>query len=115
MALYIAGIMYVSIMATALILNGAFALLGLIPEGKSDVAQLTQFKLDYTFFLNMVAALIAAAQGVLSWQQKKHADSGSNHDHDDGEGLSVKRLATYVFLVLLAGGLVAYVVTGGTG
>ena len=101
-------------MATALILNGAFAFLGLIPEGKSDVAQLTQFKLDYTFFLNMVAALIAAAQGVLSWQQKKHADSGSNHDHDDGEG-SVKRLATYVFLVLLAGGLVAYVVTGGTG
>lgn len=37
-ALYIAGVMYVSIVATALILNGLFSLLGIVPESARVVS-----------------------------------------------------------------------------
>jgi hypothetical protein len=49
MALYIAATMFVSIVVTALILNGVFALLGIVPKSSKTISELTQFKIDYTF------------------------------------------------------------------
>ena len=111
-ALYIAAIMYVSIVATALILNGSFALLGIIPEGRSEVAQLTQFKIDYTFYMNIVAVFLVAAQVVLHRQRQ---DDGGGHDHGDDDGPGAKRIAAYIALLVVVGGLVAFFVTGGAG
>jgi len=45
-ALYIAGIMYISIVATALILDSAFTVFGVVPEGRKAVSDIAQFKLD---------------------------------------------------------------------
>jgi hypothetical protein len=44
-----------------------------------------------------------------------HEDGGQGHDHDhgSGDGLSVKRLIVYLFIGVLAVGLVAYALTGG--
>jgi len=60
-ALYIAGIMYISIVLTALILNGLFSVLGIVPESARVVSEITQFKIDYTFWMNIVFTFIAAA------------------------------------------------------
>lgn len=73
-ALYIAGIMYISIVITALILNGLFTLLGIVPESARVVSEITQFKIDYTFWMNIVFTFIA---GVLLWLNKKYLQ---NHD-----------------------------------
>ncbi|NIS38625.1 permease, partial [Candidatus Saccharibacteria bacterium] len=73
-ALYIAGVMFVSIVLTALILNGLFSVLNIIPESRRVVSEITQFKIDYTFWMNLVFVWIA---GWLVWQNKRYLD---NHD-----------------------------------
>ena len=115
-ALYIAGIMFVSIVTTALILNGAFALAGWVPEGAREIAGLTQFKIDYTFWMNIVSVAVVGGQLYLRRQHRRmHEDDGHGHDHDHGsDGLSVKRLVVYLFIAVLVGGLLAFGVTGGT-
>ena len=59
-ALSIAGIMFVSIVATALLLNGAFSLLGIVPHSAKAVQEVTQFKIDYTFWMNIVFIAVTA-------------------------------------------------------
>ncbi|MGK7295645.1 MAG: permease [Candidatus Wenzhouxiangella sp. M2_3B_020] len=113
-AFYIAGVMYVSIVITALVLNAGFGLLGLIPEGRSDVAQLTQFAFDYTFYMNVVAVVVVGAQVYLKRQRERH-EEGGGHDHGDDGGVSIKRLVVYAFILVLLVGLVAYFITGGVG
>ncbi len=112
LALYIAGIMYISIVATALILHYAFALLGITPESARAVAEVAQFKLDYTFWLNLA---FVAVTGWLIYLHRQHLREHVKGDMDHGGKLTVKRAIVYLFLVILAGGLVAYVLTGGTG
>jgi uncharacterized membrane protein YraQ (UPF0718 family) len=108
-ALYVAGIMFVSIVATALLLNGAFELMGWVPQGAKEIAGLTQFRVDYTFWMNVVAAVVVAGQILL---HRQHGDMHEKHEHDHGSGgMTVKRIISYGFIALLLGGLVAYAVT----
>ena len=73
-ALYIAGVMFVSIVLTALILNGLFTLLDIVPESRRTVSNITQFKIDYTFWMNLVFVWIA---GWLIWQNKAYLKNHS--------------------------------------
>src|SRR6056297_356815 len=66
-ALYIAGIMYVSMVATALLLHVGFGVTGLTPESTRAVEEVTRFKIDYTFWLNVVSVL---AVGTLAWAHR---------------------------------------------
>ncbi|MGD8377045.1 MAG: permease [Acidobacteriota bacterium] len=59
-AVYIAGIMFASIVITALTLHYGFGALGIIPESGHRVAETVQFALDYTFYLNLLFAGVAA-------------------------------------------------------
>lgn len=61
-AFLIAGVMFVSIVATALCLAGAVAALGIEPSTQKVVEETTRFAVDYTFWLNMG---LAVAGGVL--------------------------------------------------
>ena len=110
-ALYIAGIMYVSIVATALILDGAFTLLGIVPEGRKAVSDIAQFKFDYTFWMNLVSVGIVVAMVSLG-RKYRLSQQGQDHDHDHGEdGVNIKRAVAYLFAIVLVGGLMAYLIT----
>jgi len=112
LALYIAGIMYIAIVATALILHFLFGLFGITPESARAVSDVAQFKIDYTFWLNLVFVLVAGAMTVLHRRHlKQHVEGQMEH----GGGLTVKRVIVYAFMLTLIGGLVAYLLTGGTG
>ena len=112
LALYIAGVMFIAIVATALILHYAFALLGITPESARAVSDVAQFKIDYTFWLNLLFVAVTAGLIYLHRRHlKEHMEGGMDH----GGGLSLKRVIVYLFMLILAGGLVAFVVTGGTG
>ncbi len=112
-ALYIAGVMYASIVATALLLDGAFSLLGMVPESGRAVEETTRFAVDYTFWLNLVFALVAAALVALHRRWLREDADGADRDGDGMEGgVGAKRIAAWTALVLLAGGLVAAAVTG---
>jgi uncharacterized membrane protein YraQ (UPF0718 family) len=115
-ALYIAGIMFVSIVATALILSGLFTVLDLIPEGRGRaVEEIARFGIDYTFWLNLGFAVLASVMVLLNRAHRRSQQEMEGHDHDhddDGEG-AIKKWVVGFFLLILAGGLVAYMMTSG--
>ena len=107
-ALYIAGIMYVSIVATALILNGLFSLLGIVPESARVVSEITQFKIDYTFWMNIGFTVIA---GVLVWLHNKYKQSHSMKMMDMEGGGKLKKIAVSIFIIINVLGIIAFVYT----
>lgn len=60
-ALYLAGVFAVSAVVAGVAVHGLFALAGQLPTGAKDLSQLSAFRLDYTFWLNLVAAAVAVA------------------------------------------------------
>ncbi|MDX5360304.1 MAG: permease [Alphaproteobacteria bacterium] len=104
-ALYIAGVMYVSIVATALILTGAFTLLGIVPESGKAVSEVVRFQIDYTFWLNLAAI---ALTGAMLWLLRRHRRAhGSHHHQMEGDG-PLKRAAAKLAIAVLAAGSAAW-------
>ncbi|MCQ2003658.1 permease [Rhizobium sp. NRK18] len=80
-AAYMAGILFVTMVAAALIMDVAFSLLGIIPEGTIDIRnRLTEFSLDYTFWLNILFGALAV--WLFRLNHKHPMDHSHNHDHD---------------------------------
>ena len=62
MAAYIFGIFFITMVTTAILMDGAFSALHLIPATRPDVRGMVEsFSLNYTFWLNLIAA------GVVIW------------------------------------------------
>lgn len=107
-ALYIAGIMFISIVITALILNGLFSLLGIVPDSQRAIAEITKFKIDYTFWMNLIFVWIAA---WLAWQNKKYLQDHQMEMMKMEGGGRLKRTIVHLFIFILAAGLAAYLFT----
>jgi uncharacterized membrane protein YraQ (UPF0718 family) len=110
-ALYIAGIMFVSIVATALILHVGFGLLGITPESRRAVEDVVRFALDYTFWLNLLMVLVTVVMVYLHRQHlRQHEGTGGMT-----MGLSTwdrwKRRLTYLAILTVLGGLVSLLFT----
>jgi hypothetical protein len=107
-ALYIAGIMYVSIVITAVLLHYGFAFVGATPQGGSATQGGPSFAIDYTFYLNIASLAVVA----LMWRLKASAgdrdEGGHSHHHDHG-GSSTIEAQTVVTAIaataLLGGGI----------
>lgn len=105
-AFYIAGVMYISIVLTALILNYSFEFLNVLPEGSRKVAEITQFAIDYTFWFNLVFVFVVAVMLVFNFKAKKGVpDEGHEHGPD---GISFKRAIVYLFAVIVFLGLLVH-------
>jgi uncharacterized membrane protein YraQ (UPF0718 family) len=110
MALYIAATMFVSIVLTALVLNTAFGVLGIVPESRRAVSEITRFKLDYTFWMNLAAVGVVVLMGI--FRKKHHRRQGAGGDETGhGGGLSPKRVIAYLFAAVLLIGLAAFFLT----
>jgi uncharacterized membrane protein YraQ (UPF0718 family) len=107
-ALYIAGVMYISIVFTALILNGLFSLLGIVPESARVVSEITQFKIDYTFWMNVVFTAIA---GALIWLNKKYLQNHKMKMMDMEGGGKLKNAAVSLFILINLVGLSLFIYT----
>jgi hypothetical protein len=108
-ALYIATVMYVSNVATALILNYLFGALGIIPENGRKVADVAQFSFDYTFYLNVV--FIGLAAGLFWLHRQHHREAHMDHKMNMKGGVGLKRIIALLFLAVLLVGLVVFLVT----
>jgi uncharacterized membrane protein YraQ (UPF0718 family) len=80
-ALYIAGVMYVSMVSTALLLHVGFAALGITPESQRVVDEVARFAVDYTFWLNLAMVFLA---GWLIWLHRRFLATGMG-----GEGMEM--------------------------
>ncbi|MFH5886002.1 permease [Halalkalibaculum sp. DA3122] len=107
-ALYIAGVMFVSIVLTALILNGLFSFLDIVPESRRVVSEITQFKIDYTFWMNLVFVWIA---GWLVWQNNRYLDNHDMKMMDMEGGGKIKKVAVTIFIIINVLGLSAFAYT----
>jgi uncharacterized membrane protein YraQ (UPF0718 family) len=105
-ALYIAGIMFVSVVLTALAMHYAFAVLGITPESSRRVEQAAQFAFDYTFVMNVIFALAAAGLVWLHTRHLRQTRGGMDH-HDHGKPGPKRAIAMLCLAVLLVG-LVAF-------
>ncbi len=117
-ALYIALIMYISMVSTALILNGAFAWFGITPESRRVVEEVTRIKIDYTFYLNLGFVLVSLGMAWLAYRYRRarREQSAGGHDHDHGgdAGVSLKRIVVYLCAAWLAAGLLLAAVVRGS-
>ncbi len=106
-ALYIAGVMFASIVVTALTMQGLYAALGAEPRTTRVVEEVARFGLDYTLWLNAAFALVAGALVRLSRSgggHGGHADHGG-HDHEMRPPGALKRWSTRLALAWLILGL----------
>jgi uncharacterized membrane protein YraQ (UPF0718 family) len=108
-ALYIAGVMFVSIVATALILHAGFGALGITPESGRVVEAVARFELDYTFWLNL---LFVAVAGWLVWLSRRHVRLEGVAEASEESGIGLKRSIAFLFATVLLGGLLAAAVGG---
>ncbi len=105
-ALYVAGVMFVSIVATALLLDASVSLLDLEPGAGRGEAVGGRFALDYTFFMNLGFVAVA---GAMVWLHHRHVgaqDDGGGRGDEEGGGLGPKRWLVYGCFALVGGGLV---------
>ena len=106
-ALYIAAVMYVSIVITALVLSGAFSALGIVPQSARAVSEVVRFGIDYTFWLNVAGAVLA---GVMGWLFMRHRRKhGTMHHEMEGDG-PLKTDAAWTATGVLALGLAAHLI-----
>jgi uncharacterized protein len=108
-ALYIAGVMYVSIVATALILNGLFSILDIVPESGKAVTEMVQFKVDYTFWLNLV--FIGVARWLVFLWRRHVKEQGAMAHEMEGDG-PIKTVAACVAMAVLTGGVISWALFG---
>jgi uncharacterized membrane protein YraQ (UPF0718 family) len=99
-AFYIAGVMWVSIVATALIIHYGFDALGMTPDSGRRVEDVVRFAFDYTFYLNIAFVAVAA---LLVWRAQRHDHGGMDHDMPGDSW--IKTVAAAVAVSILAIGV----------
>jgi len=108
-ALYIAGVMYISIVCTAMILHYIFDALKITPESGKRIGDVAQFALDYTFYLNIVFLAVAVA---LVWLHRRHKKEMKENKMDMGDGVGIKRIIALLSAFVLLAGMAAFAIAG---
>jgi uncharacterized membrane protein YraQ (UPF0718 family) len=111
-ALYISVIMYVSMVITGILLYSIFSVFGILPDSGQAVSAITQFKLDYTFWLNLLFLIVASG---LVWLHRGYVQSQSPtgehcHHGSSSSRLKPEKAIAYGFIVILLIGLTALMV-----
>ncbi len=101
-ALYIAGIMYISILCTALILDYGFEFFDALPEAVKRQADGRTFKIDYTFWFNIVFAVISSVLVYFNIKKKKKDGDWKGFNFLKG---GFKRMVVNLFALILLIGL----------
>lgn len=106
MSIYILLLLLVSLVFTSLSLHYGFDFFDLLPEStKGSISDRTFFKIDYTFYLNIVFILITAIFAYFAFFRKVKNDNKHNHEMADKGKLEVilKYLAVLAYLWLVGG------------
>ncbi|AVR44290.1 permease [Christiangramia fulva] len=104
-ALYIAVIMYVSIVFTALLLNYGFELVGFIPESTRKMAAGDAFKIDYTFWFNLFFIVLSI---ILVYFYIKKRKKEGDWNGILSKNFSFKRIVVYIFSLMVFSGLIIH-------
>jgi uncharacterized membrane protein YraQ (UPF0718 family) len=82
MAAYIAAVFYATMVLAAILMDMLFNAIGWVPARNPDIrAEMTDFSLDYTFWLNIVFAALAA---FLFWTAQRNPATHAHHCEHHG-------------------------------
>ncbi|TWD54418.1 hypothetical protein FB480_103329 [Agrobacterium vitis] len=85
MALYMAAVLFSAMAVSSLLMELVFSSLNLVPQPSSDIrAQLTQFSIDYTFWLNLMFGAGAIWLFWLNYKNPMHHGHSAHHSHHHG-------------------------------
>lgn len=103
-AFYVAGIMYVGMVSTAIILHYFFEFFGILPQSSRTVAGVMKFEIDYTFWFNLIFIVIAI---ILFNLAKKTPDKSMDMDMGSDKGISIKRVVAIFSILFVAASIIA--------
>ncbi|HEY0525119.1 MAG TPA: permease [Stellaceae bacterium] len=83
MAAYIFAVFYATMVVAALVMDLAFTALGWVPQPNPNIrAEMVDFRVDYTFWLNILFGALAAYFAYLNRKHPMtHDHGGAGHDH----------------------------------
>jgi uncharacterized membrane protein YraQ (UPF0718 family) len=82
MAAYIGAVFYVTMVASAMIMDLAFNALGWIPSSRANIrGEIGRFSIDYTFWLNLAFGLVALILFIIARRNPVRQDTHATH-HD---------------------------------
>lgn len=108
-ALYIAAVMFVSIVLTAFSMHYLFQFFSVTPGRVSEVSSADRFAFDYTFYFNIIFAGVAAA---LVWLHSRYVKSTGKGGSKMEGGISAKTVIALVFAAVVVTGIIAGLVNG---
>ncbi len=112
MALYIAGVMFAALVSASIILHYGFDIIGLLPEPStfSSITERNFFKMDYSFWLNILFIVLTGGSLALKHWGSSSEEHGHHHDHGSDESLIDKAVkwAAYLSFVWLGLGLILH-------
>jgi len=116
MSLYIAAIFLAAIVGAALIMHWSLDLLQLLPEGakKGGRQGAPEFKIGFTFWMNLVFLAITLVMAGLQWRMRRRMDHGG-HGHDQGGASRIERVLgvlSVLAILWLVGGVGVRFFTG---
>ncbi|MBF0706699.1 permease (plasmid) [Alkalihalobacillus hwajinpoensis] len=98
-AMYIAGVFFIAIVITALTLHGAFSALGILPDSAKQIMKENPFKINYTFWFNMLfIGLTIVALGLNRKFKKSNSGMHMNHHHKDSVFMNIVTYASILFV-----------------
>ncbi|NNE77584.1 MAG: permease [Pricia sp.] len=108
MSLFILFLLFTALIGTSLALHYSFDLFGILPDpSQVKIQDSTYFKIDYTFFLNIVFLAISAYLVYLGFFKKKDVDHQMSEMAPKSELLErILKYAAYLCYAWLAGGLI---------
>jgi uncharacterized membrane protein YraQ (UPF0718 family) len=107
-AFYIAGVFFIAIVITAITLHGSFAALGLLPESAKQIMEENPFKINYTFWFNMLFIIVTLFLLGLFWKFKKSdIEVHMNHMHKDSLFMN---FVTYSCIAFVSVGFVLHLI-----
>jgi uncharacterized protein len=81
MAAYIFVVFYVTMVLAALIMDAAFTALGWVPQPDPNIrAEMVDFQIDYTFWLNIAFGALAAYFVYVNWKNPMHHHATGHGD-----------------------------------
>lgn len=108
MALYILCMLLVSLVVVSVLMHYGFMALDMLPDGSPDKAPGDQdlFKLNYTFYMNLLFLTVTAILGWFYWKSKQTHQE--HHHHHTGDASITERIMqglVILALIWLVGGL----------
>ncbi len=77
LTLWVAGVLYIAMVITGIVMELVFQSLGLIPQGQLQaVGQMEFFTLDYTLWLNLIFVIVGAVLFCSGWRVARRTPAG---------------------------------------